>query len=236
MVEKSVRNIWIVIPVFNESKVIKRIIKSIQKEGFNNIIIVDDGSIDDTYAKAKGTDSIVIRHIINRGKGAATQTGLDAAKILNSEIVVTMDGDGQHSASDIKKLIEPIINGKCDVTLGSRLLNKKVMPVSRRFINIIGNIITYLFYGIYVTDSQSGFRAYSKKANEIINTTMDRYEFESEILQQIKWAGLKYKEVPITVEYTDYSKNKYKYIKDFERQKFTNGFKMLFRMIIKTIF
>jgi len=229
------KNIWIIIPAFNEAKVIREVINEVKKEGFKNIIIVDDGSIDDTYSKAKSAGCIVVKHIINRGKGAATQTGLDAAKILNAEIVVTMDGDGQHSASDIKKLIEPIINGKCDVTLGSRLLNKKVMPVSRRFINIIGNIITYLFYGIYVTDSQSGFRAYSKKANEIINTTMDRYEFESEILQQIKTAKLKYIEVPINVKYTEYSKKKWDHIKNFPRQRLINGFKMLYRMVIRSI-
>lgn len=227
--------LYIIAPVFNEAKAVGYVIKDIMKNGFKNLIVVDDGSLDDTYSIAKKMGCIVLKHMINRGKGAATQTGLDAAKLLEADIVVTMDGDGQHLASDIKRLVRPIKEGRCDVTLGSRLLKKEGMPISRRIINLLGNIVTYLFYGIYVSDSQSGFRAYSKKANEVINTKMDRYEFESEILQQIKNVGLKFIEVPINVKYTKYSKTKYNNIPDFPRQRLTNGIKMLYKMVIRSI-
>jgi len=235
MIKKSREKIFIVIPAFNEAKVIGKVVSDIKRQGFKNIIVVDDGSLDDTYSIAKKMGCIVLKHAINRGKGAATQTGLDAVKFLKADIVVTMDADGQHLAEDIKSLVKPIQEGRCDVTLGSRLLTKKGMPLSRRIINLIGNLITYLFYGVYVSDSQSGFRAYSAKANQAISTTMDRYEFESEILQQIKNAGLKFIEVPINVKYTEYSKTKYNNIPDFPRQRFTNGVKMLYKMVIRSI-
>lgn len=234
------KKIVIVMPAFNEAAAIAKVIKSIQDEGYKNIVVVDDGSIDNTQQIAKAAGCHSIRHIINRGKGAATQTGFDAAKKLNADVVVTIDADGQHNPKEIASLVNPIINNEAEVTLGSRMIAKKVnMPLARKIINFVGNLITYFVYGIYVSDSQSGFRAYSAKANSIIYTYMDRYEFESEILQQIKRHGLSYKEVPITVRYTKHSMSKYDEIKDsipdFRPQNFMNGFRMIFKMIINSI-
>lgn len=229
------KKIYIVIPAFNESKVIDKVIESIQKQGYKNIIVVDDGSIDDTAKVAEKAGAIVLIHSINRGKGAATQTGLDGAKLLNADIVVTMDADGQHSEKDLDNIIEPILKGEVDVTLGSRFIGKNEVPKLKRMANIFGNFVTWAFYGIYVSDSQSGFRAYSKKANEMIKTTMDRYEFESEILYFVKKYKLVYKEVPITVYYTDHSQTKYDNIPNFTKQKITNGFKMIYRIAVRSI-
>lgn len=223
--------IYIILPAYNEGKVISNVIKNIYRNGYNNIIVVDDGSKDNTYDKSIATGVIVIRHAINRGKGAATQTGLDAAKLLGADIVVTLDSDGQHNPKDIVKLITPIIEKKADVVLGSRMLGEKGMPKSRIFMNKIGNWITYLFFGVLVTDSQSGFRAYSKKALDSVYTYMDRYEFESEMLGQIKNAKLRIQEVPIEVIYTDYSLNKYKHDAGFSAQGLLNGIKMVLRLI-----
>lgn len=227
---------YIILPAYSEEKIIKEVIKDIQKEGYTNIIVVDDGSNDKTYDESLSTGVITIKHPINRGKGAATQTGIDAAKLLNADIIVTMDSDGQHNPKDIKKLVKPILNNKADVVIGSRMLNTKGMPKSRIVMNKIANIITYIFFGIMVTDSQSGFRAYNKKAYNSVYTYMDRYEFESEMLGQIKSANLKVKEVPIKVIYTEYSKNKYKHMKEFPAQDLTNGIKMLVRLIENSLF
>jgi len=222
---------YIILPAYCEEKVIKEVIASIKKEGFSNIIVVDDGSSDNTYQEAKSTGVITISHPINRGKGAATQTGIDAAKLLNADIIVTMDSDGQHDPKDIKKLIKPIVDQKADVVVGSRMIDNKDMPKSRIMMNKIANIVTYIFFGIMVSDSQSGLRAYSKKAYNAVYTYMDRYEFESEMLGQIKDANLKIKEVPIKVIYTDYSKSKYKHMSKFSAQGLTNGIKMVIRLI-----
>ena len=229
-------NIYIILPAYNEEKVIKEVITDIQKQGYSNIIVVNDGSSDNTYQEAKSTGIITLSHPINRGKGAATQTGIDAAKLLNADIIVTMDSDGQHNPKDIKKLIQPILNDKADVVIGSRMLNTKGMPKSRIIMNKIANIVTYIFFGIMVSDSQSGFRAYNRKAYTSVYTYMDRYEFESEMLGQIKNAKLRIKEVPIKVIYTDYSKNKYKHMSRFSAQGLTNGFKMVIRLIENSLF
>jgi hypothetical protein len=147
-----------------------------------------------------------------------------------------MDSDGQHDPKDIKNLIKPILNNKADVVIGSRMLTPKDMPKSRLIMNKIANLITYIFFGVMVSDSQSGFRAYNKKAYTSVYTYQDRYEFESEMLGQIKNAKLRIKEVPIKVIYTDYSKNKYKHMNTFPAQGLTNGFKMIARLIESSLF
>lgn len=229
-------NTYIVLPTYNEGKVIKNTIRDIKREGYKNIILVDDGSTDKTYTQAMSEKIILIQHPINRGKGAATQTGIDAAKLLNADIIVTMDSDGQHNPKDIKTVIEPIINKQADVVIGSRFVKKsKQMPKSRKIMNKVGNIITYIFFGAMSSDSQSGFRAYSNKAANSVYSYMDRYEFESEMLGHIKAAKLKIVEVPIEVIYTDYSLNKYKGEK-VTGQGLLNGFKMVIRLIEHTLF
>ncbi len=228
--------IYIILPAYCEGEAIRKVIKDIQKEGHNNIIVVDDGSTDNTFTQSKSTGAITISHPINRGKGAATQTGIDAAKLLNADIIVTMDSDGQHNPKDIKKLIKPIIDNKADVAIGSRMINNKNMPKSRILMNKLANLITYIFFGMMVTDSQSGFRAYNKKAYSNVYTYLDRYEFESEMLGQIKNAKLKVKEIPIKVIYTEHSKNKYKMMPEFPAQGLTNGIKMVVRLIENSLF
>jgi glycosyltransferase involved in cell wall biosynthesis len=137
--------IFIVLPAYCEGEIIKNVISSIKAEGYNNIIVVDDGSTDNTYTESLSSGAITIKHTINRGKGAATQTGLDAAKLLGADITVTMDSDGQHNPKDIEKLIKPIIENKADVVLGSRMLGEKGMPFSRVLMNKIGNAVNISF-------------------------------------------------------------------------------------------
>lgn len=227
---------YIVLPAYNEGKVIQKTIESIRKEGFNNIIVVDDGCKDNTSEIARISGAIVVKHPINRGKGAATQTGLDAAKLLEANIIVTMDSDGQHNPKDIKSLVQPIEEEQADVVIGSRFIEKNEnFPLSRVIMNKIGNIVTFIFFGAFSSDSQSGFRAYSNKAANSVYSYMDRYEFESEMLGHIKKAKLKIKEVPIKVTYTEHSLNKYKG-DTVPAQNFSNGIKMVIRLIEHSLF
>jgi glycosyltransferase involved in cell wall biosynthesis len=228
------KKIYIVLPAFREEKAIEKVIKDVKAEGYNNIIVIDDGSSDKTYQKAKNSEVITLRHPVNRGKGAATQTGIDAALLLDAEYIVTMDSDGQHNPKEIKNLLNPLLNDEADVVIGSRMLNHKEMPKSRRIMNIVANIVTYIFFGVYVSDSQSGFRAYTRKALKGVKTKLDRYEFESEMLGQVKNSRIK--EVPIEVIYTEHSYNKYKGIKNFSAQGFLNGISMVVRMIENSLF
>lgn len=217
---------YIVIPAYNEEKVIQDVIREIQAAGYRNIIIVDDGSADHTYEKAKAIPGVIaLKHLINRGKGAATKTGIEAAKILGAGIIVTMDGDGQHNPEDIIRLIKPIKNNHCDVVLGTRLKNPRGMPKHKVLANWIGNAVTWYFYGLWVSDSQSGFRAYSRHASELINTKTDRYEYDSEVIREIYLYKLHYTEVPIEVRYTEYSMGK------TQKQNFLNGIKTLYKIV-----
>ncbi|OIP60329.1 MAG: glycosyltransferase family 2 protein [Candidatus Moranbacteria bacterium CG_4_10_14_3_um_filter_45_9] len=217
---------WIVIPAYNEGTIIQSVIAEIRDAGYENIIVVDDGSTDDTYEKAKSISSItVLQHKINRGKGAATKTGIEASKLLNADIIVTLDGDGQHNPTDIAHLIEPIQKNHCDVVLGTRLKNPIGMPWYKILANHIGNAITWYFYGLWVSDSQSGFRAYSRHASEVINTKTDRYEYDSEVIREMYLYKLKYIEIPIEVRYTEYSMGK------VQKQGFINGLRTFYKII-----
>jgi UDP-N-acetylglucosamine---dolichyl-phosphate N-acetylglucosaminyltransferase len=217
---------WIVLPAYNESKIIREVIKEIQDAGYQKIILVDDGSTDDTYKVASAIPGIIaLRHKINRGKGAATKTGIEAVKMLDASLVVTLDSDGQHNPEDIARLIQPILDGKCEVSLGTRLKNPKGMPWYKILANHIGNAVTWYIYGLWVSDSQSGFRAYSRHAVELINTKTDRYEYDSEVIREIYLHKLKYCEIPIEVRYTEYSMGK------IQKQGFINGLKTLYKII-----
>jgi glycosyltransferase involved in cell wall biosynthesis len=221
---------FIVIPAYNEATVIQDVIREIQKEGYENIIVVDDGSQDQTFQKAQEIPGIhVFRHKINRGKGAATKTGIEAAKLLGAEIIVTLDGDGQHDPQDIQKLIQPILEKECEVVLGTRLINPQGMPWYKRIHNRIANVLVWYLFGLWVTDSQSGFRAYSRHASEVINTRYDRYEYDSEVIREIYIYKLKFQEVPVKVRYTEYSMSK------LEKQNFFNGIKTLYKMFFKLV-
>ncbi len=219
-------NIYIVVPVYNEAPVIEETIREIKSAGYKNIIVVDDGSLDETYQKITKLDVISLRLPINRGKGAAIKTGIEAAKILGVDIVVTMDGDGQHNPLDIEKMLTVMRKDAIDVILGTRLKNPKGMPCYKIWANRLGNFFTWLFYGLWVSDSQSGFRVYSQKAINLINTQTDRYEYDSEVIREIGRHKLTFREVPIEVRYTNYSMNK------INRQGLKNGLKTLIKMLI----
>ncbi len=218
-------HICIVVPVYNEESAIQGVVDEIRETGVFTIIIVDDGSCDNSFTVAKEVGGIAVRHKINRGKGAAVKTGIEVAKRLEADIVITMDGDGQHDPLDIAALIKPINEQRCDVVLGSRLLNHKGMPAIKVIANKIANLFTWLFYGVFVSDSQSGFRAFSKYATQVIDTKGDKYEYDSKVIREMKNNRLKFVEVPVQVRYTEYSMGKK------QKQGFVNGIKTLGRMI-----
>lgn len=230
------KKIFVIIPAFNEEPAIGYVIDAVRKEGYDDIIVVNDGSLDNTSKEARAKNCIVLDHIINRGKGAATQTGMNAATLLGADFAVTIDADGQHDPKEIHKILSPLIDESADVVLGSRFLQNQNIPFTKVIANKIGNLLTYLFYGASSSDTQSGFRGYNKLALEKIQTTFDRYEFESEVIYQARVHQLRTQEVPITVTYSNYSKNKWKGLESMKvAQNLTNGFSMLFRMIIRSI-
>lgn len=198
----------IVMPAYNEAPVIAGVIRQIREIGFDEILVVDDGSNDDTPAVAKKAGGNVISHILNRGLGGALGTGLEGALKLGADIVVTLDGDGQHAANDINNVIRPIVDGEADCVIGYRNYPNSGMPFTRKMLNLIGNLVTHAFFGARVKDSQSGFRAFSSAAAGKIKIKSSRMEVSSEIIQHIFKEKLILKEIPIQAIYTDYSLSK----------------------------
>lgn len=203
----------IIIPAYNEAKVIGSVIdslpKSLPKITKITPLVIDDHSMDKTATVARVHGAKYIRHAMNLGAGGATITGLEAAKQMKADITITLDADGQHDPKDIARLIKPIIKKECDVVIGSRLLRKDGnMPHYKRFGNTLLNLVTYIFFQIWVTDSQSGFKAFSSNALDKIRLSSNGYEFCSEIIGEIKRNQLSYKEIPISTIYTSYSKSK----------------------------
>lgn len=220
------QKIWIVIPARNESQKIGEVIDKIKQEGYQDIIVVDDGSTDNTGEVARKSGAQILRHSLNRGAGAATFTGMKAALLKGADVIVTLDADGQHAPEDVQNLIQPILDDKADAVIGSRLIQRKDMPWIRRVFNYIGNFVTWMLFGLWVSDSQSGFKAFSKKAAAQIEIKTSGYEFCSEMIREINVKRLRYAEVPIQTHYTEYSMQK--------GQSFSNGVKTFWKLVLRS--
>lgn len=221
----------IIIPVYNEGSVIRSVIEDLPRKisGIDKITVlaVDDGSDDNSAAEISKTSAILIKHPFNMGVGAATITGLEAASIINVDIAMTFDGDGQHDPRDIARVLKPIINKKADIAIGTRLKNSKGMPWYKKIGNFGLNIITLLLTFRWTSDTQSGFKAFSKNALSKMELNSLGYEFCSEIIMQAGAKRLKIKEVPIKVIYSSYSKSK--------GQSLLNGVNIVARLVFKKI-
>jgi polyprenyl-phospho-N-acetylgalactosaminyl synthase len=220
--------VFIVMAAYNEETKIAKVIDSLKKN-YNNIVVVDDGSEDKTFEISNSKKVFVLKHFLNRGQGAALKTGIDFSLREGAEIIVTFDADGQFLAKDIKKIIEPIIKKEADVVLGSRFLGEAInIPFLKKLVLKLGILVVYFLYGVKITDSQCGFRALSRKAALSINLTSDRMEHASEFFWEIRKNKLKYKEVPITVIYDDYSLKK--------GQSWKESLKLGIKMLLKRFF
>ena len=202
----------IIIPAYNEASTIGDVVRKLQTlqlPGIDrDVLVIDDGSTDRTAMIAKAHGAVVLRHLINRGLGGALGTGLQAALRREADVIVTFDADGQHSPDDIERLLQPILNGRADVVIGCRLHHAGDMPVTRRIANRLANLVTRILYGVTTADSQSGLRAFSRKAAGQITITSNNYDVSSEICGEIGRHRLKLIEVPIRPIYTPYSLSK----------------------------
>ena len=188
------------IPAYNEEKPIGDVIKK-SLNYVDKVIVCDDGSKDKTSDAAKKAGAHVIKHQKNRGKGAALQSLFDYTKKSNADIMVTIDGDGQFLPEEIPKLIVPILEMKSDIVIGYRFEDDSEMPYYRKVGNKFLDKFSSLAAELPVRDTQSGFRAYSKKAIQSIKFTSDGFGADSEILVDASRKGLKFSEEKVTVLY-----------------------------------
>ncbi|MBU1032932.1 MAG: glycosyltransferase family 2 protein [Patescibacteria group bacterium] len=194
-----------VIPAFHEGPRIGQTVRAVLPY-VDSVLVVDDGSPDDTCDRAKRAGAVILCHSVNRGQGAALKTGTEAALKCGADIVLHIDADGQHDPMSIPNMLQPLLEERADVVFGSRFLGHDAtgMPFNRRMLLSGARTFNALAVGVprKVTDPQSGFRALSSSAAKKINFRQDRMAHCSEILRLVTRSGLRWCEVPVRVHYS----------------------------------
>ncbi|MCX6792979.1 MAG: glycosyltransferase family 2 protein [Candidatus Falkowbacteria bacterium] len=205
-----------VIPTYNHAATLAKVVNDLQNV-VDQIVVVDDGSNDDTKDVLSDLPVDVLSHLVNRGQGAALRTGTIHALRSGADIIVHFDADGQFRVEDIEKVIEPIRSQIADIVFGSRFLDSttKMPGFKKKVIMPLARLVNRVFLNIKLSDPQSGFRAFSRRAAEKIDWSQDRMAHCSEILVVAHRSDLPLTEVPITVLYHDFG------------QRFSGGFKIL---------
>jgi len=215
--------VFCVVPAFNEEKNITTIINQVRPL-VDGLVIIDDGSTDKTGNFVKESGVVLLKHIINRGQGAALRTGTQYCLNHGADIIVHFDADGQFLSRDIEKIAAPIKDGAVQVVFGSRFLDNRYsseMPIFKKyFIMPLAKAVNKIFFNINLTDPQSGFRAMSAEAARKIDWKQDRMAHCSEIMFEVKKNNFKVKEIPIRVIYHNFG------------QSFAGGLKILKELFI----
>lgn len=214
-----------VIPAYNEAKRVAQVVTGARSVA-DAVIVVDDGSVDRTGEAAAQAGARVITHAQNMGAGAATMTGIEAARALGATMVVTLDADGQHDAKDIPLLLRPVEEGRADIVFANRFGMRNKIPLIRRVFNGIGNILTFLATSRWVSDSQSGFKVLGPTALREIDLRMTGFEFCTEIVRESVVHRWRVAEVPTKVIYSEYTMAK--------GQSFANGVKTALRILLRS--
>ncbi len=214
-----------VIPAYNEATRVDAVVRGCQAF-VERCIVVDDGSSDDTAAVAEQAGAIVIRHAENCGAGAATMTGIEAARRLGFEVVITIDADGQHDARDIPQLLNVLTERNADLVIANRFGGKNSIPMIRRIFNAAGNALTFIVTGMLLPDTQCGFKVFGPRALKQIDLKMRGFEFCTEIIReaaQYRWVVVS---VPSKVMYSEYTLAK--------GQSFANGIRTACKILLRS--
>jgi glycosyltransferase involved in cell wall biosynthesis len=197
--------LWVVCAAYNEATTIGGVVAELRR-AMHQVVVVDDGSLDRTRDIAAAAGAHVVAHPINLGQGAALQTGIDYALACGADVLVTFDADGQHRVADIPRLLEALRRERADFALGSRFLGQTTnLPMLRRWLLQAATLFTRLTTGLLLTDSHNGLRAMTRRGAGAIRLRQNRMAHASEILVEIAQSGLRYVEVPVTIDYTAYS-------------------------------
>jgi dolichol-phosphate mannosyltransferase len=214
-----------VIPAYNEGTRIASVVHGAKKY-VDAVIVVDDGSTDDTGENARKAGATLIHHADNCGAGAATMTGIEAARRMGATAIITLDADEQHDPSEIPSLLEPIKSDTVDVVFANRFGQKNSIPFIRRLLNGIGNIVTLVATGRWVSDSQCGYKAFGPKAIDDIDLRMSGFEFCTEIVRESVQHKWRIGQVPVKVVYSEYTLAK--------GQSFANGVRTAFKILLRS--
>ena len=202
-------DVCVVVPAYNEAGSITEVVTSLRAH-FPHVVCVDDGSVDETSLLARAAGATVLRHVVNRGQGAALQTGFDhVARSTDAAYVVTFDADGQHLVTDAVAMVASAREHSLDVVLASRFLGRcESMPLSRRVVLRLAIHFSRRTTGLPLTDTHNGLRVLSRAALRAVRLEFPGMAYASELESAVARAGLPWAEVPTTVVYTDYSRAK----------------------------
>ena len=197
--------IAVVIAAYNEGSALADVIQGLR--GLCRwIIVVDDGSTDDTYEVAVNARAHVVRHPLNLGQGAALQTGIDYAVKQGADFIATFDADGQHAAAEIAPMVQELVDSGADIVLGSRFLGRTVnMPRSKAITLWLAIRFSRLTTGLKITDTHNGFRVFTRRTAKLVRIRQNRMAHASEFLDEIAAKKLRFVEFPVTITYTPYS-------------------------------
>jgi glycosyltransferase involved in cell wall biosynthesis len=227
----SKERVFIVITAYNVSDSIAAVVEELMQDGFKNIIIVDDCSTDNTLEVSKTIKDVkILHHIVNRGQGAALETGQKFALSQGAEYIVHYDGDGQHSPDKILQAVEILSSSDYEIAIGTRFgkgAERINMPFKKIVILKMGIIFTWFVSGIWLSDTHNGFRVIKASTIPKLAIKMDRFEHASEIIDYIKWKKIKYVEIPVKISYSEYS--------NMRGQKIWNSVNILLNVLVKKI-
>ncbi|MFB9322533.1 glycosyltransferase family 2 protein [Cryptosporangium minutisporangium] len=220
------KDVWLVIPVYNEAQVIADVVEH-ARQTFPNIVCVDDGSRDGSAAAIAPTGAHLVQHPINMGQGAALETGLRyALSRPGAEYFVTFDADGQHRVEDALRMLEVARSGKADVVLGSRFLeSRETVPWLKRFVLKTVVALSPTARKLKLTDAHNGLRVLNRPAAEGLRIRMNGMAHASEIVGKLARSDWRVAEIPVTILYTDYSRAK--------GQSLVNGVNILFELSLR---
>jgi len=222
-------NIFVIVPAYNESYIIRETVTKLLDEDFS-VVVVDDGSLDNTGNELKGLPVFYIRHLINLGQGAALQTGIEYALRHRPGYLVTFDADGQHDVKDIRRMVELLEKEKAAIVFGSRFLpgSQTNVPVARKWVLKIARMINYLASGILLSDANNGLRVMTREAAMRLKITENRSSHNAQVQRMVSENKLRYCECAVNVSYSEYSRKK--------GLKNVNSIRILYDLILFKIF
>ena len=200
---------WLVVPLYNEAQVVREVIEDARRT-FPHVVVVDDGSRDDSATQAEAAGAVVVRHPINLGQGAALQTGITyVLERTDARYLVTFDADGQHSPSDAAAMVERAEAEDLAIVLGSRFLDGKTdVGWLKRLVLRTVAVVSSRTSGMHLTDAHNGLRLIRRDAAQHLDLTQNRMAHASQIIRQLGATGLPWREHGVHIVYTDYSRAK----------------------------
>ncbi len=202
--EQILAGTWVVVPVFNECTAVESVLRALRRV-FPNVVAVDDGSSDGSWKTLQAHATYALRHAVNRGQGAALQTGTDFALDKGAHRIAHFDADGQHRVEDLVRMACAVARDECDIALGDRFRGASRIPAIRAALIRLAAVMHRLTSGIVLNDVHNGLRVLSAEAARRCELRSDRMAHASELIDLIAVSGMRVGQFPTTIEYTEYS-------------------------------